>query len=165
MFFSFFFLFFRPGSHPEFHAGRRSCCGNSSWIYAVAIRFFDRGFLLWHHIHDGLHLFLSKSYPSDESQKFLLPDCDLSCHLCFINYWLNSIHLNKNIVTVIIVINISFVSTPQPFLEEKLKIQDTCGIHNLHAMPGVIGGIVGAISAAAATNTVYGDLGSVNTEK
>ncbi|KAG1933929.1 ammonium transporter Rh type C [Pimephales promelas] len=50
-----------------------------------------------------------------------------------------------------------------PFLEEKLKIQDTCGIHNLHAMPGVIGGIVGAISAAAATSTVYGDLGLENT--
>ncbi|TRY87255.1 hypothetical protein DNTS_031756 [Danionella cerebrum] len=50
-----------------------------------------------------------------------------------------------------------------PFLEEKLKIQDTCGIHNLHAMPGVIGGIVGAISAAAASNTVYGDLGLQNT--
>ncbi|XP_016322240.1 ammonium transporter Rh type C-like 2 isoform X2 [Sinocyclocheilus anshuiensis] len=50
-----------------------------------------------------------------------------------------------------------------PFLEEKLKIQDTCGVHNLHAMPGVIGGIVGAISAAAATNTVYGDLGLENT--
>lgn len=47
----------------------------------------------------------------------------------------------------------------QPFLEEKLKIQDTCGIHNLHAMPGVIGGIVGAISAAAASEPVYGALG------
>ncbi|KAF3854635.1 hypothetical protein F7725_022690 [Dissostichus mawsoni] len=27
-----------------------------------------------------------------------------------------------------------------PFMEKYLKIQDTCGIHNLHAMPGVIGG-------------------------
>uniref|UniRef100_A0A8C1NRV8 Ammonium transporter Rh type C 1-like n=1 Tax=Cyprinus carpio TaxID=7962 RepID=A0A8C1NRV8_CYPCA len=34
-----------------------------------------------------------------------------------------------------------------PFMEKTLKIQDTCGIHNLHAMPGVIGGIVGAITA------------------
>ncbi|XP_057186311.1 ammonium transporter Rh type C-like 2 [Triplophysa rosa] len=50
-----------------------------------------------------------------------------------------------------------------PFLEEKLKIQDTCGIHNLHAMPGVIGGIVGAISAAAASEPVYGALGLKNT--
>ncbi|KAL4641896.1 ammonium transporter Rh type C 1-like [Arapaima gigas] len=43
-----------------------------------------------------------------------------------------------------------------PFLEKKLKIQDTCGINNLHGMPGIIGGIVGAISAAAATEQVYG---------
>uniref|UniRef100_A0A8B9KE82 Rh family, C glycoprotein b n=1 Tax=Astyanax mexicanus TaxID=7994 RepID=A0A8B9KE82_ASTMX len=43
-----------------------------------------------------------------------------------------------------------------PFLERKLKIQDSCGVHNLHAMPGVIGGIVGAISAAGATESVYG---------
>lgn len=50
-----------------------------------------------------------------------------------------------------------------PFLEEKLKIQDTCGIHNLHAMPGVIGGIVGAITAAAASEEVYGAEGLINT--
>ncbi|KAL4005954.1 hypothetical protein ACER0C_005667 [Sarotherodon galilaeus] len=38
-----------------------------------------------------------------------------------------------------------------PFMEKRLKIQDTCGIHNLHAMPGVIGGIVGAVTAASAS--------------
>lgn len=51
----------------------------------------------------------------------------------------------------------------QPFMEKHLKIQDTCGIHNLHAMPGVIGGIVGAITAAAATESVYGREGWVET--
>ncbi|GAA6107829.1 ammonium transporter Rh type C-like 2 [Tachysurus ichikawai] len=50
-----------------------------------------------------------------------------------------------------------------PYLEKRFKIQDTCGIHNLHAMPGVIGGIVGAITAAAATETVYGKEGLINT--
>uniref|UniRef100_A0A673YZN0 Rh family C glycoprotein n=1 Tax=Salmo trutta TaxID=8032 RepID=A0A673YZN0_SALTR len=50
-----------------------------------------------------------------------------------------------------------------PFLEKTLKIQDTCGIHNLHAMPGVIGGIVGAITAAAASESVYGKQGLINT--
>uniref|UniRef100_A0A8C4Z772 Rh family C glycoprotein n=1 Tax=Gadus morhua TaxID=8049 RepID=A0A8C4Z772_GADMO len=50
-----------------------------------------------------------------------------------------------------------------PFLEKHLKIQDTCGVHNLHAMPGVIGGVVGAITAAAATETVYGKEGLINT--
>uniref|UniRef100_UPI003AAB1A59 ammonium transporter Rh type B isoform X3 n=1 Tax=Centroberyx gerrardi TaxID=166262 RepID=UPI003AAB1A59 len=44
-----------------------------------------------------------------------------------------------------------------PILEEKLKIQDTCGVHNLHGMPGVLGAIVGAVTAAIATKDVYGD--------
>ncbi|XP_006263869.1 ammonium transporter Rh type C [Alligator mississippiensis] len=50
-----------------------------------------------------------------------------------------------------------------PFLESRLHIQDTCGIHNLHGMPGIIGGIVGAITAAAATKRVYGSEGLVKT--
>ncbi|XP_052003224.1 ammonium transporter Rh type B-like [Xyrauchen texanus] len=44
-----------------------------------------------------------------------------------------------------------------PVLEEKLKIQDTCGIHNLHGMPGVLGAVVGAVTAALASKDVYGD--------
>ncbi|KAG9352331.1 hypothetical protein JZ751_020744 [Albula glossodonta] len=44
-----------------------------------------------------------------------------------------------------------------------IYISDTCGIHNLHAMPGVIGGIVGAITAAAASKEVYGEEGLINT--
>ncbi|TKS82589.1 FRhbg Rhesus blood group family type [Collichthys lucidus] len=43
-----------------------------------------------------------------------------------------------------------------PILETKLKIQDTCGVHNLHGMPGVLGAIVGAVTAAVATTDVYG---------
>ncbi|KAM6426598.1 ammonium transporter Rh type C isoform 2-T2 [Liasis olivaceus] len=50
-----------------------------------------------------------------------------------------------------------------PFLYTKLRIQDTCGIHNLHGMPGLIGGIVGAITASAATEEVYGKKGLTNT--
>lgn len=50
-------------------------------------------------------------------------------------------------------------------MEKHLKIQDTCGIHNLHAMPGLIGGIVGAITAAAATESVYGKEGWVSVRK
>jgi ammonium transporter Rh len=35
----------------------------------------------------------------------------------------------------------------QPYLEEKWNIHDTCGVHNLHAMPSVIGGIFSVIVA------------------
>lgn len=38
-----------------------------------------------------------------------------------------------------------------PFLESRLRIQDTCGIHNLHGIPGIIGAIVGAVTAAYAS--------------
>nr|XP_020473081.1 ammonium transporter Rh type B-like isoform X1 [Monopterus albus]XP_020473082.1 ammonium transporter Rh type B-like isoform X1 [Monopterus albus]XP_020473083.1 ammonium transporter Rh type B-like isoform X1 [Monopterus albus]XP_020473085.1 ammonium transporter Rh type B-like isoform X1 [Monopterus albus]XP_020473086.1 ammonium transporter Rh type B-like isoform X1 [Monopterus albus] len=44
-----------------------------------------------------------------------------------------------------------------PVLEEKLKVQDTCGVHNLHGMPGILGAIVGAVTAAVASSDVYGD--------
>lgn len=49
-----------------------------------------------------------------------------------------------------------------PLMEKTLKIQDTCGVHNLHAMPGVIGGIVGAVTAACASESVYGHEGLIN---
>ncbi|XP_038558090.1 ammonium transporter Rh type C 2 [Micropterus salmoides] len=42
-----------------------------------------------------------------------------------------------------------------PFLEKYLKIQDTCGIHNLHAVPGMLGGFVAAIVSASASVSVY----------
>ncbi|TRY89455.1 hypothetical protein DNTS_016050 [Danionella cerebrum] len=43
-----------------------------------------------------------------------------------------------------------------PFLESKLKIQDTCGINNLHGMPGILGAVVGAVTASVASKDVYG---------
>jgi ammonium transporter Rh len=44
----------------------------------------------------------------------------------------------------------------QPVINKKLGIHDTCGVHNLHGMPGVIAGIVGAITASVATQEEYG---------
>ncbi|XP_067425696.1 ammonium transporter Rh type B [Emydura macquarii macquarii] len=44
-----------------------------------------------------------------------------------------------------------------PILDSRLKIQDTCGVHNLHGMPGILGALLGALVAALATQDVYGD--------
>ncbi|XP_076880970.1 ammonium transporter Rh type C-like [Brachyhypopomus gauderio] len=46
-----------------------------------------------------------------------------------------------------------------PFMEKRMKIQDTCGIHNLHAIPGVLGGVVGAVTVATASTSTYGKEG------
>jgi ammonium transporter Rh len=42
-------------------------------------------------------------------------------------------------------------------LEEKIGLYDTCGVHNLHGMPGVLGGIASVISASFASELLYGD--------
>jgi len=39
----------------------------------------------------------------------------------------------------------------------KFGIYDVCGVNNLHGMPGIMGAIGGAISAASATSKEYGD--------
>merc|ERR1719409_2406701 len=44
-----------------------------------------------------------------------------------------------------------------PWLERKIGLHDTCGIHNLHGMPGVMGAIGGAFSALVAGDQAYGD--------
>ncbi|XP_053140131.1 ammonium transporter Rh type A isoform X2 [Hemicordylus capensis] len=39
-----------------------------------------------------------------------------------------------------------------PFLASRMNIQDTCGVHNLHGLPGVLGGIGSIIAAALLKN-------------
>ncbi len=43
----------------------------------------------------------------------------------------------------------------QPWLEKKLKIHDTCGVHNLHGVPAVIGTALSCIMAAVANEKLY----------
>jgi ammonium transporter Rh len=43
-----------------------------------------------------------------------------------------------------------------PWLEDKFGLDDTCGVHNLHGLPGLLGGTSGIISCAAANTVVYG---------
>ena len=53
---------------------------------------------------------------------------------------------------------------PQPLMDRWLYLQDTCGVHNLHGLPGVFSGIAATIAAAVArkvetddNHVVYGD--------
>jgi ammonium transporter Rh len=53
-------------------------------------------------------------------------------------------------------------TTLMPTLEAKICLFDTCGVHNLHGMPGLIGGITGAIASAAVGDEIYGqNIGTV----
>ncbi|NXX96205.1 RHBG protein, partial [Centropus bengalensis] len=39
-----------------------------------------------------------------------------------------------------------------PFLARKLVLQDQCGIHNLHGLPGIVGGAASAVAIAVASD-------------
>jgi ammonium transporter Rh len=43
-----------------------------------------------------------------------------------------------------------------PLLSKRIGLHDTCGVLNLHGIPGVFGAITGAIAVAAAKEKVYG---------
>ncbi|KAF2368305.1 Ammonium transporter AmtB-like domain [Trinorchestia longiramus] len=43
-----------------------------------------------------------------------------------------------------------------PIFARKLRMHDTCGVHNLHGMPALIAGIAGAIYCALANEDSYG---------
>ncbi|XP_030921786.1 ammonium transporter Rh type A-like, partial [Geospiza fortis] len=45
-----------------------------------------------------------------------------------------------------------------PVMASKLRIQDTCGVHNLHGLPGILGGIAGIIVTAIKTETRNGHM-------
>jgi ammonium transporter Rh len=43
----------------------------------------------------------------------------------------------------------------QPFLLRVLKVHDSCGVHNLHGMPGLLGGLVSVVLASLASSGTY----------
>jgi len=59
-----------------------------------------------------------------------------------------------SLAAVLSVIGYNYI---QPLLEKKLGLHDTCGVHNLHGMPGVLGALFSAIFAAMATESAYID--------
>ncbi|NXW10402.1 RHBG protein, partial [Fregetta grallaria] len=43
-----------------------------------------------------------------------------------------------------------------PILCSRLKTQDTCGVHNAHGLPGILGALLGTLLTALATADAYG---------
>jgi len=63
------------------------------------------------------------------------------------------------IAAVLSVCGFSFV---QSFLYEKLNIHDSCGVNNLHGMPGLLGGVLSIMMAGLATESAYGHSSSLH---
>merc|ERR1719439_338098 len=48
----------------------------------------------------------------------------------------------------------------QPFLAQKMKTHDTCGVNNLHGMPSLLGGLLSVLIAGIATKAEYDQFNS-----
>ncbi|NWW16218.1 RHBG protein, partial [Falcunculus frontatus] len=45
----------------------------------------------------------------------------------------------------------------RPVLRSRLKTQDTCGVHNTHGLPGILGALLGTLLTLLATADTFGD--------
>lgn len=52
-----------------------------------------------------------------------------------------------------------------PFINKQFGIDDTCGVHNLHGLPGIIGGISGFIFALIVNLDMYDDISDIFPER
>ena len=73
-------------------------------------------------------------------------------HNVLLNYII--LEMYEHIVALYSAILASFCRF-QPFFDS-LTLHDTCGVNNLHGVPGLIAGIGGIIVAATATEDKYG---------
>ena len=62
---------------------------------------------------------------------------------------------NSYIISVYMDVHVNFLT--QPFMERWLRIQDTCGVHNLHGLPGIYSAIASVLVAVTATISTYGN--------
>ncbi|KAJ8922789.1 hypothetical protein NQ315_007824 [Exocentrus adspersus] len=53
------------------------------------------------------------------------------------------------------VVSVVGYSRITPYLEKRWSLQDTCGVHNLHGLPGVLGTVVSVVMAAVASEETY----------
>ena len=44
----------------------------------------------------------------------------------------------------------------QPFLFDTINLHDSCGVNNLHGIPGILGGLLSVLMCAIANEDVYG---------
>ena len=44
-----------------------------------------------------------------------------------------------------------------PFLQDKMNLQDTCGVHSLHGLPGIYGGSVSMVAIALSSGKGFDD--------
>jgi ammonia channel protein AmtB len=72
-----------------------------------------------------------------------------------ISYIFLYIHLKYHNLFTLSMLSILIFVFLQPIIQKRFRIHDTCGVHNLHGMPGVLAALFGALMSILATETSY----------